>query len=56
VEDIHLNCKRFLEHAPLSTPNLPHYMELACTFGINTAVQRCKDYIAAGDNLKDLAR
>lgn len=50
VEDIKLNCERFLNAVPLTLESLPRYMALACTFDIKSAVDRCKDYIDSDDH------
>jgi BTB/POZ domain len=56
VEDIRLNCERFLVAEPLSTSNLWHYMGVACTFDITSAIRRCQDYITTNDNFHEMNR
>jgi BTB/POZ domain len=56
VEDIQLNCERFLSAEPLTKTNLPRCMELACRFGLKAAVERCQAYIATANNYVDLDR
>ncbi len=45
VEDIRLNCERFLDTAPLSSTTIPSYLELACSFDMRFAVKRCQDFV-----------
>lgn len=54
VQDIQLNCERFLNAEPLAISTLPHYMQLACRFGMSAAVERCQDYVATAKNFDDL--
>jgi BTB/POZ domain len=56
VEDVQLNCERFLTAELMDTTSLLRFMALSCTFGLEAVVQRCKDVIAAGDNFADIAR
>jgi BTB/POZ domain len=46
VEDIQLNCQRFLNAGELSTFNLPSHIKLACTFGMDSTIKRCQDFVA----------
>lgn len=56
VEDIRLQCERFLDTEPLSTTNVPHYMDVAIAFTIPSMIERCKDYIATSDNYRIVKR
>jgi BTB/POZ domain len=56
VEDIQLKCDQFLDAEPVSTSNLPHYLDLACAFAEPSVVEQTHDYIAAADNYKDIMR
>ena len=54
VQDIQLNCERFLNAEPLAIFTLPRYMQLACRFGMSAAVERCQDYVATAGNFGNL--
>lgn len=56
VADINLNCSRFLCAVPMTTRSLPCDMALACEYGINHAVDRFHDFIAAGDSFLELTQ
>ena len=56
VQDIQLNCERFLNAEPLAIPTLPRYMQLACRLGKSAAVERCQEYVATAGNFDDLDR
>ena len=54
VADIRINCTRFFNTVPLSSANLPQNMTLACTYGIDSAIQRYESFIASSRNLDEL--
>ena len=54
VQDIQLNCERFMNAEPLAISTLPRYMQLACRHGMSAAVERCQDYVATAGNVADL--
>ncbi len=56
VEDVQLNCERFLVAELMDTTSLPRFMALSCTFGLEAVVQRCQDFVAADGNFVDIAR
>ena len=56
VIDTQLSCQRFLMAEPMHTTNVPLTMSLGCTFELDAAVQRCKNFIAAGENFADISR
>ena len=55
VDDIQLNCERFLDAEELTTCTLPLFIALACTFGMDAAIERCQEYIATPGHFNKIA-
>lgn len=56
VDDIQLSCERFLQAEALSALTLPRHMQLACTYRMESAIERCQRYIAAAGNFDSVER
>lgn len=55
VDDMQLNCQRFLQTEQLSVATLPRFITLACDFDMDAALEQCQDYIAAPGNFEQIA-
>ena len=56
VEDISINCGRFLEAEQLSTASLPRAIRLACRFSMDSLLERCQDFVADAGNFRAIAK
>ena len=56
VEDIQLNCERFLMAEQISATNFPCFMTYGWAYDLDAVVQRCQEFIAADRNYVDIVR
>ena len=56
VEDIQLNCERFLMAEQISTTNFPSFINYGWAYDLNAVVQRSQEFIAADGNFVDIIR